>query len=149
MIVTIHRIGLEERSSWTDRTTPKNLEPFKLSSAARPLYWARRQRVASRKLLVSIVCKMTSSLVNAISQILTGLCVFPNAPRATTRKRIRRTKALASKLHPDATKSTQNAADGVTSDPQKKRRHRDLKRPILDRRLAGSCRGAHSTEGFP
>jgi len=40
---------------------PKNLDPFKLSSTARPLYWARRQRVASRKLLVSTICTMTSS----------------------------------------------------------------------------------------
>jgi hypothetical protein len=39
-IVTIHRCGLQDRSSWTDRTTPKNFDPFKLSSAARPLYWA-------------------------------------------------------------------------------------------------------------
>jgi hypothetical protein len=60
-IVTIHRGGLWDRPSWTDRTMPKNLDPFKLSSAARPLYWARRQRVASRKLLVSTVCTMTSS----------------------------------------------------------------------------------------
>ncbi len=35
-IVTIHRCGLRERSSWTDRTKPKNLDPFKLSSAVRP-----------------------------------------------------------------------------------------------------------------
>jgi len=60
-IVTIHRCGLRDRSSWTDRTMPKNLDPFKLSSATRPLYRARRQRVASRKLLVSTVCKVTSS----------------------------------------------------------------------------------------
>jgi hypothetical protein len=60
-IVTIHRCGQLDRSSWTDRTMPKNLDPFKLSSAARPLYWARRQRVASRKLVVSTVCTMTSS----------------------------------------------------------------------------------------
>jgi hypothetical protein len=39
-IATIHRRGLRDRSSWTDRTMPKNLDPFKLSSAARPLYWA-------------------------------------------------------------------------------------------------------------
>ena len=72
-IVTIHRCGLRDRSSWTDRTMPKNLDPFKLSSAARPLYWARRQRVASRKLLVSIVCTMTSSgqVRDGISQTLT------------------------------------------------------------------------------
>jgi hypothetical protein len=40
---------------------PKNLNPFKLSATARPAYCARRQRVASRKLFVSIVRTMTSS----------------------------------------------------------------------------------------
>jgi hypothetical protein len=60
-IVMIHRCGRLDRSSWTDRTMPKNLDPFKISSAARPLYWARRQRAVSRKLLVSTVCTMTSS----------------------------------------------------------------------------------------
>jgi hypothetical protein len=60
-IVTIHRCGLRDRSSRTDRTMPKNLDPFKLSSAARPLYWTRRQSVASRRLVVSTVCTMTSS----------------------------------------------------------------------------------------
>src|SRR6516162_8992426 len=39
-IVTIHRGGSQERSSWTARTMPKNLEPFKLSSAGSPRYWA-------------------------------------------------------------------------------------------------------------
>src|SRR5713226_2190918 len=58
-IVTIHRCGLRDRSSWTDRTMPKNFDPFKLSSAVRPLYWARRQRWASAELLVSTVCTMT------------------------------------------------------------------------------------------
>jgi hypothetical protein len=58
-IVIIHRCG--QLDSRTDRTMPKNLDPFKLSTAARPLYWARRQRVASRKLLISTVCTMTSS----------------------------------------------------------------------------------------
>src|SRR5882724_7469829 len=52
-IVIIHRCGLRDRSSWTDRTMPKNLDPFKLSSVARPLYWARRQRLASTELVVS------------------------------------------------------------------------------------------------
>jgi hypothetical protein len=60
-IVTIHRCGLWDRSSWTDRTMPKNLDPFKLSSAVRPLYWAQRQRRASTELLVSTLCTMTSS----------------------------------------------------------------------------------------
>ena len=46
-IVTIHRGGVQDRSSWTARTMPKNLEPFKLSSAGRPRYWAMRQRRAS------------------------------------------------------------------------------------------------------
>jgi hypothetical protein len=60
-IVTIHRIGLEDRSSWTDRTMPKNLEPFKLSSAGRPRYWTLRQRLASAELVVSTDCTTTSS----------------------------------------------------------------------------------------
>jgi hypothetical protein len=59
-IVTIHRLALQDRSSWTERTMPKNPEPFKLTCAACPLYWARRQRAASRKLLVSTVCTRTS-----------------------------------------------------------------------------------------
>jgi len=60
-IVIIHRCGLRDRSSWTDRTMPKNFDPFKVSSAGRPLYWALRQRRASTELLVSTVCMMTSS----------------------------------------------------------------------------------------
>ena len=72
-IVIIHRCGLQDRSSWTDLTMPKNLEPFKLSPTGRPLYWARRQRVASRKLLVSTVCTMTSfgqATAHDINQII-------------------------------------------------------------------------------
>jgi hypothetical protein len=60
-IVTIHRFGLLDRTSWTDRTMPKNLEPFKLISAGCPRYWALRQRRASTGLVVSTVCTMTSS----------------------------------------------------------------------------------------
>jgi hypothetical protein len=56
MIVTIHRGGLLDGSSLTDRTTPKIVDPFKVSAAACPLYWARRQRWASMELLVSTVC---------------------------------------------------------------------------------------------
>jgi hypothetical protein len=81
--VTIHRWGLQDRSSWTDRTMPKTLDPFKLSSTARPLYWARRQRVASRKLFVSTVCTMTSSgqaTAHGISQILTNHLALHPAP---------------------------------------------------------------------
>ena len=52
---------MQDRSSWTDRTMPKNLEPFKLSSAGRPRYWALRQRRASTELVVSTVCTITSS----------------------------------------------------------------------------------------
>jgi hypothetical protein len=33
-IVTIHRRGKQDRSSWTDRTVPKNLDPFKVNSTA-------------------------------------------------------------------------------------------------------------------
>src|SRR4029077_17147569 len=60
-IVTIHRCGMLNRSSWTDRTKPKNLDPFKPNSFARPQYWARRQRRASTELVVSTVCILTSS----------------------------------------------------------------------------------------
>jgi len=45
--VMIHRGGLVDGSSRTDRTVPKNLEPFRLSSAGSPRYWAKRQRRAS------------------------------------------------------------------------------------------------------
>src|SRR5258708_17969024 len=60
-IVTIHRCGMLNRSSWADRTMPKNLDPFKIHTAARPQYWARRQRRASTELVVSTVCILTSS----------------------------------------------------------------------------------------
>jgi hypothetical protein len=78
MIVTIHRCGKQDRSSWTDRTTPKNLEPFTLSSAGRPRYCALRQRLASTELVVSIVCTMTSLVRPAhdISQFLTDSLTF-------------------------------------------------------------------------
>jgi hypothetical protein len=36
--VMIHRGGLVDGSSNTDRTMPKNLEPFRLSSAGSPRY---------------------------------------------------------------------------------------------------------------
>ena len=77
-IVTIHRRGTRDRSSWTDRTTPKNFDPFKLSSAVRPKYWAWRQRRASTELLVSTVCTMTSfgQAAHSISQALTKTLAF-------------------------------------------------------------------------
>jgi hypothetical protein len=88
-IVTIHRGGVQDRSSWTARTTPKNLEPFKLSSAGRPRYWALRQRRASTGLVISTVCTMTSSgqAAHGISQILTYPSKWPRsaALRATWR----------------------------------------------------------------
>ncbi len=57
---------------------PKIFEPFKLSSAVRPLYWARRQRRASTELFVSTVCTMTSSgqAAHSISQTLTKTLAF-------------------------------------------------------------------------
>jgi hypothetical protein len=66
------------RSSWTDRTMPKIFDPFKLSSAVRPQYWARRQRRASTELVVSTVCTMTSSgqAAHSISQTLTKTLAF-------------------------------------------------------------------------
>jgi len=58
---------------------PKNFDPFKLSSAVRPLCWARRHRRASTELLVSTVCTMTSSgqAAHSISQTLAaeGVCL--------------------------------------------------------------------------
>ena len=77
-IVTIHRRGPRDRSSWTDRTMPKNFDPFKLSSAVRPKYWALRQRRASTELLVSTVCTMTSfgQAAHSISQALTRTLAF-------------------------------------------------------------------------
>jgi hypothetical protein len=38
MIVTIHRGAPPDRSSLTDRTSPKNVDPHKFSAAGRPLY---------------------------------------------------------------------------------------------------------------
>jgi hypothetical protein len=66
-----HRCGLRDRSCWTDRTKPKNFDPFKLSSAVRPVYWARRQRRPSTELL----CTMTSSgsAAHSISQTVREL----------------------------------------------------------------------------
>jgi hypothetical protein len=57
---------------------PKIFDPFKLSSAVRPLYWARRQRRASTELSVSTVCTMTSSgqAAHSISQTLTKTLAF-------------------------------------------------------------------------
>ena len=77
-IVTIHRCGMLNRSSWTDRTMPKIFDPFKLSSAVRPQYWARRQRRASTELVVSTVCTMTSSgqAAHSVSQTLTNTLAF-------------------------------------------------------------------------
>ncbi len=51
---------------------PKIFDPFKLSSAVRPLYWAQRQRRASTELVVSTVCTMTSSgqAAHSVSQTL-------------------------------------------------------------------------------
>lgn len=44
MIVTIHRGALPDRSSLTDRTRPKTVDPLSFSAVGSPLYWARRQR---------------------------------------------------------------------------------------------------------
>ena len=56
MIVTIHRGALPDRSSLTDRTRPKTVDPLSFSAVVSPLYWARRQRWASLESLVSTVC---------------------------------------------------------------------------------------------
>src|SRR6266404_4635488 len=89
-IVTIHRGGTRDRSSRTDRTMPKNFDPFKLSSAVRPLYWALRQRRASTELLVSTVCTMTSfgQAAHSISQALTRTLAF-HSSRVSIRRQQR------------------------------------------------------------
>jgi hypothetical protein len=56
MTVTIHRGAPPDRSSLTDRTRPKNVDPLKVSAVGYPLYWARRQRCASTESVVSIFC---------------------------------------------------------------------------------------------
>jgi hypothetical protein len=61
MIVTIHLGAPADRSSLTDRTTPKIVDPLKVSAVGCPLYWARRQRCASTESLVSTVCMGTSA----------------------------------------------------------------------------------------
>jgi hypothetical protein len=88
-IVTIHRRGLRDGSSWTDRTMPKNFDPFKLSSAVRPKYWALRQRRASTELLVSTVCTMTSfgQAAHSISQALTRTLAFHSSRFSIRRPR--------------------------------------------------------------
>ena len=56
MIVTTHRGALPDRSSFTDRTRPKIVDPLTFSAVGNPLYWARRQRRASLESLISNVC---------------------------------------------------------------------------------------------
>jgi len=102
-IVTIHRGGVQDRSSWTARTVPKNLEPFKLSSAGRPRYWALRQRRASTGVVISTVCTMTSSgqTAHAISQILTYPSKWPRSGR----------------IGPSHARPTPGAHDSVADEP--------------------------------
>jgi len=79
---------------------PKIFDPFKLSSAVRPQYWARRQRWASTELVISTVCTMTSSgqAAHSISQTLTKTLAFhsslksDSSGRAISRRAWRRSQ---------------------------------------------------------
>ena len=58
MIVTIHLVGVLDRSSITDRTIPLRGIPFSDNVTLSPRYWAKRKRRASFRSVVSIVCKV-------------------------------------------------------------------------------------------
>jgi hypothetical protein len=58
MIVTIHLVGVLDRSSVTDRTIPVRGIPFSDNVTLSPRYWAKRKRRASFRSVVSIVCKV-------------------------------------------------------------------------------------------
>ena len=55
MTVMIHRLGVLDLSSMTDRTMPVIVDPIKLNRALPPRYWAKRARLASIGSIVSIV----------------------------------------------------------------------------------------------
>src|ERR1700737_3502384 len=58
MIVTIHLVGVLDRSSITDRTIPLRGIPFSDNVTLSPRYWAKGKRPASFRSVVSIVCKV-------------------------------------------------------------------------------------------
>src|SRR5258708_22826629 len=53
---TIQRIGLLDLTSITERTIPVTGNPFNITVAFWPRYWAQRQRRASIRSVISIVC---------------------------------------------------------------------------------------------
>jgi hypothetical protein len=53
---TIQRVGLLGLTSITERTIPVTGNPFNITVAFSPRYWARRQRWASIRSVISIVC---------------------------------------------------------------------------------------------
>lgn len=54
--VTDHRVGLLDLSSMIERIIPATGNPFNITTAVSPRYWAKRQRRASRGSVISIVC---------------------------------------------------------------------------------------------
>ena len=56
MRVTIHRVGLLDLSSSTDRTYPVSVDPISVNRAFCPRYWAIRARLASTGSVVSNFC---------------------------------------------------------------------------------------------
>src|ERR1700737_4775562 len=53
---TIQRIGLLDGTSITERTIPVTGNPFNITVAFSPRNWARRERRASTRSVISIVC---------------------------------------------------------------------------------------------
>ena len=58
MTVMIHRLGVLDLSSMTDRTMPVIVDPIKLNRALPPRYWAMRARLASIGSVVSTDCML-------------------------------------------------------------------------------------------
>jgi hypothetical protein len=52
----VQRRGLLDLCSLTERTIPVTGNPFSITVAFSPRYWAKRQRRASVGLVISIVC---------------------------------------------------------------------------------------------
>ncbi len=63
---TIQRVGLLDLTSITERTIPVTRNPFNITIAFWPPYWARRQRRASTGSVISKVCMHHQWSRNAI-----------------------------------------------------------------------------------
>jgi hypothetical protein len=63
MTVTIHRLGVLDLTSTTDRTIPVIVDPINLNRALPPRYWAKRARLASIGSVVSIDCMLLPMLI--------------------------------------------------------------------------------------